>query len=108
MFLADSTGSRRRVGVAIAAALDSYFPKCEKLSLIFYSAGRCQKKPYRAKPPNLSPKTRTQSDALCHFDQPEKSFLDPSHSLGMIVSPVTSARQSFFNLFFIQSFNIFT
>jgi hypothetical protein len=43
MFLADSTGSRRRVGVAIAAALDSYFPKCEKLSLIFYSAGRCQK-----------------------------------------------------------------
>jgi hypothetical protein len=56
MFLADSTGSRRRVGVAIAAALDFCFPKCKKLSLIFYSAGRCQKNPYRAKPPNLSPR----------------------------------------------------
>jgi hypothetical protein len=56
MFLADSTGSRRRVGVAIAAALDFCFPKCKKLFLIFYSAGRCQKNPYRAKPPNLSPR----------------------------------------------------
>ena len=36
MFLADSTGARRRVGAAIAAALDFCFPKCEKLSLIFY------------------------------------------------------------------------
>jgi hypothetical protein len=26
---------------------------------------------------------RAQSDARCHFDQREKSFLDPSHSFGM-------------------------
>ena len=27
----------------------------------------------------------SQRDVLCHFDQREKSFLDPSHSLGMTV-----------------------
>ena len=35
------------------------------------------RKIYRAKTPS------TQSDAPCHFDRREKSFLDPSHSLGM-------------------------
>jgi hypothetical protein len=35
------------------------------------------KKVYRAKTPSTQRKTR------CHFDQREKSFLDPSHSLGM-------------------------
>ena len=36
-------------------------------------------KVYRAKTPRAQNKTR------CHFDQREKSFLDPSHSLGMTV-----------------------
>jgi hypothetical protein len=36
------------------------------------------KKIYRAKTPS------TQRKNLCHFDQREKSFLDPSHSLGMM------------------------
>jgi probable HAF family extracellular repeat protein len=44
MFLADSIRARRGAGAAIAAALDFYFPKCEKLSLASY-ADRGERKP---------------------------------------------------------------
>jgi probable HAF family extracellular repeat protein len=115
MFFADSIRARRGAGAAIAAALDFYFPKCEKLSLTSCVADR---RPKRAETP------RTQNDALCHFDQREKSAKrseaqpknlasiqapslrsgQASYSLGMTALPVTSARQSFSNLFFLQSF----
>jgi uncharacterized membrane protein len=131
MFLADSTGARRGAGTAIAAALDFCFPKCEKLSLTSYVANR---RPKRAEHVlnDVEGTPRTQNDALCHFDpfgqaqgklweksakrseeQPKNlaSIHAPSlrsgqasHSLGMTALPVTSARQSFSTLVFLQSF----
>ena len=85
MFLADSTGARRRVGAAIAAALDFYFPKREKLSLTSYLADRGYAKPYRDRANTLT-------------TQKKYFFLRTWRTLRLC------ARQNLSDLFFIQSF----
>jgi hypothetical protein len=52
----------------LTADIESYLPNVQQNDF---------RKVYRAKAP------RAQRKMICHFDRREKSFLDPSHSLGM-------------------------
>jgi probable HAF family extracellular repeat protein len=105
MFLADSIRARRGAGAAIAAALDFCFPKCEKLSLTSYVADCRPKRAEHATNEirrglvwNFLTFDHLKLFRISDFEFRICDFVYTWHALR------SSARQSFSNLFFLQSF----